>query len=233
MAQKMDSNSFKISYMPVPKSMYLGKEKPYPQTRVMDVVSAIDISQGKYQIISLVSAYDGEGSTEIAFELALKLSTAGKRVLIVDAEASDWGVYREFRYKIPECINGLLQDTSKETHTVLQIENTNVFYSCFCKNSADKEVAYNSDRFSALFKNLRGVFDHILVITETSTGLSIAHSTQISDASIVIIQAERTRRPVVTQLIENIKLNGGTILGLVLNKRPLYIPPMIYSLFYK
>lgn len=219
--------------MPVPSSMYLGKEKSYAQSRVIDVVSAIDNSQGKCQIISLVSAYDGEGATEIAFELASKLSTSGKRVLIVDAESTDLGVYREFRYRIPGSINSLLQNGSVSSHTVLQIENTNVFYSSFCKDSSDKEISYNSEKLSAFFKALRNTFDYVLVITEASTGLSIAHSTQISDASILVIEAERTRRPVVTQLIESVKLNGGNILGLILNKRPLYIPPALYKLLYK
>ena len=229
----MDNNSFKISYTPIPRSAYLGKENPYPQSRVMDVMSAIEGSQAKYQILSLTSAYQGEGAAEIAFELASKLSASGKRVLIVDSEATDMGVYREFRYRMVNSINTFLQNPSSENHTVLQVENTNIFYSCFCKSSVDKGVAYHSERLSAFFKSLRNAFDYVLVITEVSSGLSIAHSTQISDASIVIVEAERTRRPVVAQLIENIKLSGGNILGLVLNKRPLYIPPAIYSLFYR
>lgn len=230
---KMDNTSFKISFSPVPASAYLRAGQELSVSRVSDILGSIINAPTKYQIISLASAYDGEGGPEIAYELASALAATGKRVLIVDGEAGDVGVYREFRYVIPNSINTVLQNSTANSYTVLNVQNTDVFYACFCKKVSERDAAYDADRFTSLFQSLKNAFDYILVISEENTGLSVTRATQISDASIVIVEAERTRRPVVAQLIESIKLNGGTILGLVLNKRPLYIPPMLYKLLYR
>lgn len=229
----MDSSSFNLSYSPVPRSMYLGKERSFAPSHVADIVIAVENNPDHCQIISLISSYEGEGCAEIAFEMAAALSSSGKRVLIVDAESNDTGVYREFRYRIPASMSSLLQDISSHTYTVLHLEKTNVFYCCFCKSGEEKKTVYHSERLASFFVSLRGAFDYVLLVSEPTAALSIASAAQISDASIVIVEAERTRRPVVAQLIENIKLNGGKILGLVLNKRPLYIPPALYRCLYK
>lgn len=229
----MDSASFKILYSAVPTSIYLGGSNPLSPSRISDVLNTIVGAQNKYQVISLASAYDGEGATEIAYELAAALSLSGKRVLIVDAESNDTGVYREMRYAIPVSINTVLQNSSLNSYSVLNIENTNIFYAAFCKNSSEKDAVYEPEKFNAFFKSLKSAFDYVLLITEANIGLSVPRATQISDTTIVIVQAERTRRPVVAQLIEAIQLAGGNILGLILNKRPLYIPPVLYKLLYR
>lgn len=230
----MDNTSLKISYSAVPASMYLGSgDQSLSPARISDVLNAIVNAPNKYQSVALASAYDGEGATEITYELASALSASGKRVLIIDAEASDSGVYRELRYTIPQSINAALQSSVLNDYTVLNLENTNVFYACFCKNYVEKDAVYEPEKFTAFFEGLKASFDYVLVIAEANTGLSIARSTQISDTTIVVVQSERTRRPVVRQLLDTIKLNGGNVLGLVLNKRPLYIPPFLYKLMYR
>ncbi len=229
----MIQGSFKISNSAVPLSMYLGKENDFSQRRLSDIITAVENFQGPKKVLALVSAYVGEGCSEIAFDLAMALSSSGKRVLIIDSNPTDQGVFREMRYTLPVSINTAIQSASNDTCAVLQVTGSNVFYSSFCKNEEEQAIVQNPERLTKVLSTLRDSFDFVIMIAESNAGLPVPKAAQLSDASIIVIEAERTRRPVVAQVIDSIKSNGGTILGLVLNKRPLYIPPMIYSLFYK
>jgi protein-tyrosine kinase len=48
------------------------------------------------------------------------------------------------------------------------------------------------------------------------------------DGVVVVVEAERTRAPVVAELQRVIEVNGGRILGVVLNKRRFHIPRFLY-----
>lgn len=229
----MINGSFKISNSPVPLSFYLGKENAFSQRRLADLISAVESFQGAKKILALVSAYMGEGASEIGFELAMALSSSGKRILIIDSNPSDQGVFKEMRYRLPVSINSAIHATSNEVCPVLQVSGTNVSYTSFCKNEQDQAIVQNAERLEELLSTFREGFDFIFMIAESHASIAAAKVAQLADASIIVIEAERTRRPVVAQMIDTIKSNGGAILGLVLNKRPLYIPQMIYSLLYK
>ncbi len=229
----MTQESFKILTAAIPVSMYLGKENAFSQQRISDIINAIENYQGHKKVISMVSAYTGEGCSELTFGLGMALSRSGKRVLIVDSNPSDQGVFREMRYNLPVSLQAAVQNIAQGNYTVLQMTGTNLFYASFFKNAEDQNIMPKPERLEAFLSVLRDSFDYVIVIAESNAGLSIAKAAQISDISVVVVEAERTRRPVVAQVIDAIQSNSGTLLGLVLNKRPLYIPPIIYSLFYK
>ena len=56
----------------------------------------------------------------------------------------------------------------------------------------------------------------------------IALATQ-ADATLVVVEAERTRGPIVERLLEVLRRAGVPVAGTILNKRRLYVPAFIYD----
>jgi Mrp family chromosome partitioning ATPase len=48
------------------------------------------------------------------------------------------------------------------------------------------------------------------------------------DGVVLVVEAERTRTPLVRQTQKTIKVHGGTVLGVVLNKRRSHVPKFFY-----
>ena len=58
----------------------------------------------------------------------------------------------------------------------------------------------------------------------------IALAAQV-DAVLIVVEAERTRAPVVERLVELLQRAGAPIAGAILNKRRFYVPSFIYDRF--
>jgi Mrp family chromosome partitioning ATPase len=50
----------------------------------------------------------------------------------------------------------------------------------------------------------------------------------VADGVVVVVQAGRTKRPVLTRTVDLLNRSGGRVLGVVLNRRRLEIPEFIY-----
>jgi len=50
----------------------------------------------------------------------------------------------------------------------------------------------------------------------------------LADGVVVVVQAGRTKRPVLTRSVDMVSRAGGRVLGMVLNRRRLEIPGFIY-----
>jgi Mrp family chromosome partitioning ATPase len=48
------------------------------------------------------------------------------------------------------------------------------------------------------------------------------------DGIVLVVEAERTRTPLVRATQKTIKGHGGTVLGVVLNKRRSHVPKFLY-----
>jgi protein-tyrosine kinase len=81
-----------------------------------------------------------------------------------------------------------------------------------------------------LFKHLLEVVEIVIVDAPPAlthfAGLALARHV---GGVILVIEAERTRSSIVDQARRIIEMNGGRILGAVLNKRHLHIPRIIYQ----
>jgi protein-tyrosine kinase len=82
----------------------------------------------------------------------------------------------------------------------------------------------------ALWSELRSRFDEVVLdLPDTSTsrlGLGIAAQ---CDGVVVVLEAEKSRAPVVGNLVSNLQAVQAQILGCVMNKRRFYVPWRIYD----
>jgi Mrp family chromosome partitioning ATPase len=190
--------------------------------------SLLDGSQKK--VIQFIAAKEGEGTTTIVQEFARTSATIlGKSVFLFDADVGNTlprsaggargnGDGQDF--PDPEPVKGdALRESPANTAVCLIPQNANGIRKYFY-----------SPQIDSFWENLRTQFDLVLIDSpsfETSPdGIAIARRV---DGVVIVLEAEKTRWPVVERLKEQILSNGGNLLGIVFNKRRRYIPEFLYK----
>jgi Mrp family chromosome partitioning ATPase len=84
-------------------------------------------------------------------------------------------------------------------------------------------------RYGEALRKFRAVFDLIVIDVPASNASDLGPAlAKYVDASIVVVETNKTRAPLVKSLLSAITTNGGRAAGIVLNRRVQYIPNFIY-----
>lgn len=85
-----------------------------------------------------------------------------------------------------------------------------------------------------LIASLKERFDYVIVtapsMADGSEGIELAESV---DQVVTVIEAEKTRRPAATRLLEQLCERGNHVAGAILLGRRSYIPPLVYRLLFE
>lgn len=181
-------------------------------------------------IVQFASAYHGEGTNVIAFETALTAAMQiGMRVLFIDT-SSPPGVDRmELASHLDTTLDVLLQAGGKLENAQVGIEDTHFVYTALRNHKFRDSALAHMDNFRELLNILRGMYDLIVIPAPcVLTDVLCASLSRLTDGTLIIVEAERTRAPVLAQVKEIVTQNGGRIIGAIMNKRRLYIPKWLY-----
>lgn len=88
------------------------------------------------------------------------------------------------------------------------------------------QLKNENDFWASLHKHYQLVIVDSPALTENYDGLVCARHV---DSTIMVLSAEKTRRPVATNLRDRILESGGHIAGVVFNRREMHIPPLMYK----
>jgi Mrp family chromosome partitioning ATPase len=181
--------------------------------------------------IQFIGAREGEGTSTIVREFArIAAQKLRKSVFLFDAGRYNPHQQHVFYHIGPEC------DWQQITR------NGNLIEGPACTEAMDIEayldppganpspINFYSARIVDFWESLKERYDLILIdsipASVSPDGIEIARRV---DGVILVVEAEKTRWPVVESLKERILNGGGNILGIVLNKRRLHIPDAIYK----
>lgn len=182
------------------------------------------------QIIQVASAYNHEGCNLIAFETALIAATQiGLRVLFIDTTTDPDPIRLQLSSKLDTTLDVLLQAGGQLESAVVGVENTQFYYTLLRNQRFKDSAIANLDNFRELLTLMRGMYDLIIIPSPAIlTDVLCASLSRLADAAIVVVQAERTRAPVLAQVKDTVQQNGGKVIGAIMNKRRYYIPRWIY-----
>lgn len=94
-------------------------------------------------------------------------------------------------------------------------------------------IALERHRNSLIFDILKKDFDLILVDSPSYyQGPEAGILCKTADSTIITVEAEVTRRPMVKQMIAEVRELNDSILGILFNKRKFHIPQWVYSRFF-
>jgi protein-tyrosine kinase len=183
------------------------------------------------RVIEVIAAHPDEGVSTVVRMLAESAAwVANARVLICDATAKR----DNFKYfAVPStsmnCLSEVPPDKIDLRQVIEELPSAGLSLSAVAKLGMESEIAVNVDRLDPVFAALRREFDLILIdagaISQGALGLALAKK---ADRVVLVIEAERTRTPVVAAARQAIEVNGGHLLGVVLNKRRFHIPRFVY-----
>ncbi len=182
-------------------------------------------------IIMLSSAQPGEGKTTVCAGYAVTAaSDYGRSVLILDGDrhhplAGRFGAREGMTVaalvQSPEAVlQGAQRVGTRGSIAVVPVTS-------FIRTAnAD---AQEIELLAAARDQLKRIWDYILIdapsIAEVPWTASVG---RIADGIILVVEAERTRYPVVMNAKQEFANNGAKLLGVFLNKRRFYIPRRVY-----
>lgn len=182
------------------------------------------------RIIQFMGSREGEGASTVTREFARVMDDKfGKKVLLLDADMN-----RKRRHGFMDVMKAYslteahLNDGSFEK-ALYQVSGSRVYMSQLPHDSNFTDKVYGNLKKDHFWERIRQSFDVILLDSPPAT-ISSGNFGYFSktDGVVLVVEAEKTRLPVLESTVNKVKKSGGRILGIVLNKRRYHIPDFIY-----
>ncbi len=187
---------------------------------------------GPCRMVTFVGARRGEGTSTLAREFANVVSTEfGKKVLLVDVEGGMGGHHDRFGVTLEAGLDAVTAGRAQLVDVLKPAGSDSLFLASLTTGSTAASTAVGSPGFERTLQELREAFDYILFDAPPFSHASdVLLLVPVSDGLVLVTEAEKTRWQVVDNMRERIVLQGGQVLGVILNKKRFHIPQFIYRL---
>jgi Mrp family chromosome partitioning ATPase len=185
----------------------------------------------KKRAIQFIGSAEGEGASTITREFArVVIATLGQTVLLLDGDRHSPTQHFFCNVSPDCCLDEVMEEGEDPEKAVYRVGASNLFVSLISRNSNSGPNVFASSGFESAWGLMKDRFDMILVDSPPATvsGDAFAMFRKV-DGVVIVVEADRTRWPVVQSTKEKIVQHGGNVLGMVLNKRKYYIPEFIYK----
>lgn len=176
-------------------------------------------------VIQVVSAYSNEGVTSVTIALARAAASSmlEKKILVIHAvppPRAAWGKELPTLSTLHEIASQALAPRYGDP-AMAKIQ-----VSVLSQQGGNSSTVAS---IHALLPALRERFDLILLDCSAILKDPLSNAlAKVVDGSILVVEAERTRRPVTLHVKQLIESCGGRVLGAILNKRRFHIPQWLY-----
>jgi uncharacterized protein involved in exopolysaccharide biosynthesis/Mrp family chromosome partitioning ATPase len=194
--------------------------------RVRDLVESRATTKGMGRVLLVTSARAGEGKSVIARALAKRLAVQGHgQVLLIDASAEAPAGHGGQRVRGRPGFFDILREREVMAE-VSASRDTPKLQSLGVGFDPDPSLLYHEAAVAELFNKVRERYDWTVVDAGTLTQIG-SLATQC-DATLVVVDAQTTRREVVQGALSIARIPAQRLLGAVLNRRPQYVPGWVY-----
>ncbi len=166
----------------------------------------------------VTSALPGDGKTTFAANIAIVLSRAGARTLMLDLDMRKPTLSEKFKVSGPTGISTFLTGDSGLSSQIQQIEGGNLFIIPAGPIPPDPPELMASRRMSDVLTLLKAHFTYIVIDTPPSLALSDALTLAPEvDGVFLVVRSGKTHRDAARATAERIAGVGAALLGAVLN----------------
>ena len=191
-------------------------------------VNAYVVDKGSL-VLAIYGSQPGEGTSTVARELAIALSRSPtNNILLIDGTSGKSNQASHFDTKFVESLWSTARGAPIRTVRLTLPRGGAIDLAGLLIDDAD-DAEVDLRLLPQLFNRLRTVFN--VIIIDCPPALSAAgyvSASALADSCLLVVEADRTRVPVVRRAMEEIEAAGGKLQGVVLNKRKHYIPSWIY-----
>lgn len=180
--------------------------------------------------ITFISARPQEGTSSIARKFAEGMAEETQRkVLLIDAGPLDRERFILDGINPATGIAGSYTDGGKPSEAIHKIDYNLYLGRWQGENdsrNAGGKVLYDTEFWQSLQRDYPFIIIDAPSLQSSSEGIALAVT---ADATVLVIEAETTRQPVVENLHHILESAGAKVIGTVMNRRRQYIPDNIYA----
>ena len=185
----------------------------------------------KHNIIQFISCQREEGVSTLVQEFGrVVTANQSKSVLLVDGDYMKNSLHHAFGISPRTSLRHIMSNGGNLDQAITPVIHSRLFLALLSEISpgTDQQKVAISKR--DLWVHIRKQFDMIIIdstpITCSEDGLELCAAV---DGVVMVVEAEKTRSFVISNLNERIVRNGGKLLGVVFNNQRHYIPEWLYK----
>ena len=210
-----------------------GGEVRFPEEGAMVALSRnIDslLESSSRKVIQFIGSQAGEGTSTVVRDFAMfSAGRLRKSVLLLDTDHRNPSQCEFFRTTSKIGWEEIVHDKGAFEKAISKIGDIDLYvYSPSPSSPATPNILYSSE-IKDFWEETRQLFDLVLIDSAPAAtspdGITLS---RYVDGVVLVLEAEKTRKPVAENLRNQIVQNGGNLIGMVFNKRRYHIPESIY-----
>ncbi|MEG4341819.1 polysaccharide biosynthesis tyrosine autokinase [Microcoleus sp. A003_D6] len=161
----------------------------------------------------------GDGKSTVALHLAATAAAVGQRVLLVDADLRCPQLHAKLGLPNVRGLGDAISTDLSLNDAIQRAPNQdNLFVLTAGQIPPDPIKLLSSKKMQYLMEQFQAFFDLVIYDTPPLAGLADAHLIAAhTDATIMVVQIAKTDRAQVRRVLEELKISGASVLGIVAN----------------
>lgn len=179
--------------------------------------SKVEASSDKhgYKSFMITSAYENEGKSSVAANLALALAKNGRKVVLVDADFNKPAVFKIFDLDGSKSLNKAIEGTSSWSSQVVSDRSGLDLLPC-SQDTLKSEILTNSKKLDEIMKELREEYDFVIVDTSPAYLLNEPMAmNELVDATLFVVRQDYATRDVINETVKRLTYVKDNVLGVV------------------
>ena len=179
--------------------------------------SKVEASSDKhgYKSFMITSAYENEGKSSVAANLALALAKNGHKVVLVDADFNKPAVFKIFDLDGSKSLNKAIEGTSSWRSQVVSDRSGLDLLPC-SQDTLKSEILTNSKKLDEIMKELREEYDFVIVDTSPAYLLNETMAmNELVDATLFVVRQDYATSDVINETVKHLTYVKDNVLGVV------------------
>lgn len=179
--------------------------------------SKVEASSDKhgYKSFMITSAYENEGKSSVAANLALALAKNGRKVVLVDADFNKPAVFKIFDLDDSKSLNKAIEGTSSWSSQIVSDRSGLDLLPC-SQDTLKSELLTNSKKLDEIMKELREEYDFVIVDTSPAYLLNEPMAmNELVDATLFIVRQDYATSDVINETVKRLTYVKDNVLGVV------------------
>lgn len=179
--------------------------------------SKVEASSDKhgYKSFMITSAYENEGKSSVAANLALTLAKNGRKVVLVDADFNKPAVFKIFDLDGSKSLNKAIEGTSGWRSQVVSDRSGLDLLPC-SQDTLKSEILTNSKKLDEIMKELREEYDFVIVDTSPAYLLNETMAmNELVDATLFVVRQDYATSDVINETVKRLTYVKDNVLGVV------------------
>lgn len=179
--------------------------------------SKVEASSDKhdYKSFMITSAYENEGKSSVAANLALALAKNGRKVVLVDADFNKPAVFKIFDLDGSKSLNKAIEGTSSWSSQIVSDRSGLDLLPC-SQDSLKSEILTNSKKLDEIMKELREEYDFVIVDTSPAYLLNETMAmNELVDATLFVVRQDYATSDVINETVKRLTYVKDNVLGVV------------------